>query len=55
MIALRLTSNGNADRVYPFPLSFLQPCHSPGGVKAVLRAPGMVLTAGLPSACGKIV
>ena len=55
MIALRLTSNGNADWVYPFPLSFLQSCHSPGGVTAVLREPAMVLTAGMPSAGGKIV
>ena len=55
MIALRLTYNGNADWVYPFPLSFLPPCHSPGGVTVGLRGPGMVLTAGTPSACGKIV
>ena len=55
MIALRLTSNGNVDWVYPFPLSFLQPCHSPGGVAVVLRGPGMVLTAGMPPAGGKIV
>jgi hypothetical protein len=37
MIALRLTSNGNVDWVYPLPLSFLPPCHSPGGVTAVSR------------------
>jgi hypothetical protein len=56
MIAIRLTYNGNVNWVYPFPLSFLQSCHSPGvGVKVVLRGPGMVLTACLPSACGKIV
>ena len=55
MIAIRLTCNGNADWVYPFPLSLLQLCHSPGGATAVLRGPGMVLTAGMPSACGKIV
>jgi hypothetical protein len=30
MIAIRLTSNGNLDWVYPVPLSFLQSCHSPG-------------------------
>jgi hypothetical protein len=34
---------------------FLQLCHSLGGVKVVLRGPGMVLTACMPSACGKIV
>jgi hypothetical protein len=55
MIAIRLTYNGNVDWVYPFPLSFLQLCHSLGGVKVVLRGPGMVLTACMPSACGKIV
>ena len=55
MIAIRLTYNGNVDWVYPFPLSLLQSCHSPGGVKVVLRGPGMVLTACMPSACGKIV
>jgi hypothetical protein len=55
MIAIRLTYNGNVDWVYPFPLSFLQSCHSLGGVKAVLRGAGMVLTACMPSACGKIV
>ena len=55
MIAIRLTYNGNADWVYPFPLSFLQSCHSLGGVKVVLRGPGVVLTACMPSACGKIV
>jgi hypothetical protein len=55
MIALRLTYNGNVDWVYPFPRSFLQSCHSLGGVTVVLRGPGMVLTAGMPSACGKIV
>jgi hypothetical protein len=55
MIALRLTYNGNVDWVYPFPLSLLQLCHSPGGVKVVLRGPGMVLTACMPSAGGKIV
>ena len=37
MIAIRLTYNGNVDWVYPFPLNFLQSCHSLGGVKAVLR------------------
>ena len=55
MIAIRLTYNGNADWVYPFPLSFLQSCLSLGGVKVVLRGPGMVLTACMPSARGKIV
>ena len=55
MIAIRLTDNGNVDWVYPFPLSFLQSCHGPGGVTVVLRGPGMVLTAGMSSACGKIV
>jgi hypothetical protein len=55
MIAIRLTCNGNVDWVYPCPLSLLQLCHSPGGVTVVLRGPGMVLTACLPSACGKIV
>ena len=55
MIAVRLTYNGNVDWVYSFPLSFLQSCHSLGGVKAVLRGPGMVLTVCMPSACGKIV
>ena len=55
MIATRLTYNGNAGWAYPFPLSFLQSCHSLGGVKAVLRGPGMVLTACMPSAYGKIV
>jgi hypothetical protein len=55
MIAIRLTYNGNVDWVYPFPLSFLQSCHSPGGVKVVLPAPGMALTACMPSAYGKIV
>ena len=55
MIAIRLTYNGNVDWVYPFPQSFLQSCHSLGGVKVVLRGPGMVLTACMPSACGKIV
>jgi hypothetical protein len=55
MIATRLTYNGNVDWVYPFPLSLLQSCHSLGGVTVVLRGPGMVLTAGMPSACGKIV
>ncbi len=34
---------------------YCTPCHGPGGVKVVLRRPGMVLTAGMPSACGKIV
>ena len=55
MIAIRVAYNGNVDWVYPFPLSFLQSCHSLGGVKVVLRGPGMVLTACMPSACGKIV
>jgi hypothetical protein len=55
MIALRLTYNGNADWVYPFLLSLLQSCLSPGGVTVVLHGRGMVLTAGMPSACGKIV
>jgi hypothetical protein len=55
MIAIRLTYNGNVDWVYPFPLSLLQSCHSLGGVTVASRGPGMVLTAGLPSACGKIV
>ena len=55
MIALRLTYNGNVDWVYPFPLSFLQSRHSPGGVTVVLRGPGMVRTACTPSAGGKIV
>jgi hypothetical protein len=41
MIAICLTCNGNVDWVYPFPLSFLQSCHSLGGVKVVLRGPGM--------------
>jgi len=54
MIALRLSYNGNADWVYPFPLSFLHSCHSLGGVTVVLRGPDMVLTACMPSACGKI-
>ena len=39
MIATRLTYNGNADWVYPFPLSLLHSCHSLGGVKVVLRGP----------------
>jgi hypothetical protein len=55
MIAIRLTYNGNADQVYPFPLSFLQSWHSRGGVKVVLRGPGVALTVCMPSACGKIV
>jgi hypothetical protein len=55
MIAIRLAYNGNVDWVYPLPLSLLQSCHSFGGVKVVLRGPGMVLTACMPSACGKIV
>jgi hypothetical protein len=55
MIAIRLTYNGNADWVYPFPLSLLPSCHRLGGVKVVLRGPGVALTACLPSACGKIV
>jgi hypothetical protein len=55
MIAIRRTYNGNADWVYPFPLSLLQSCHSLGGVKVVSRRPGVALTAGMPSACGKIV
>ena len=55
MIAIRLTYNGNVDWAYPCPLSFLQPCHSLGGVTVVLRGPGVALTACLPSARGKIV
>jgi hypothetical protein len=55
MIAIRLTYNGNVDRVYPFPRSLLQWCHSLGGVTVVLRGPGMALTAGMPSARGKII
>ena len=57
MIAIRPTYNGNADWVYPFPLSFLQSCHSLGGVKVVvLLGSGMVLmSACMSSACGKIV
>jgi hypothetical protein len=55
MIAIRLTYNGNLDWVYPFPLSFLQSCHSLCGVKVVLRGPGMALTACMSSACGKII
>ena len=55
MIARRLTYYGNVDWAYPFPLSLLQSCHSLGGVKAVLRGPGVALTACMPSACGKIV
>jgi hypothetical protein len=55
MIAIRLTYNGNVDWVYRFPPSFLQSCHSLGGVKVVVRGPGMVLAACMPSACGKIV
>jgi hypothetical protein len=55
MIAIRLTYNGNADWVYPFRLSFLQSRHSLGGVKVVLREPGMALTGCMPSACGTIV
>ena len=55
MIVMRLTYNGNVDWVYPCPLSLLQSCHSLGGVKVVLRGPGVALTAGMPSARGKIV
>jgi hypothetical protein len=55
MIAIRLTYHGNADWDYPFPLSFLQSCHSLGGVTVVLRGRGMALTARLPSMRGKIV
>ena len=55
MIAMRRTYNGNVDWVYPFPLSFLQSCHSLGGVKVVLRGPGVALTACMPSARVKIV
>ena len=55
MIAIRLTYNGNVDWVYPAPLSLLQSCHSLGGVKVVLRGPGMALTVCMPSARGKIV
>jgi hypothetical protein len=55
MIVIRLTSNGNVDWVYPFPLSLLQSCRSLGSVKVVLRGPGMALTVCVPSACGKIV
>jgi len=50
MIAIRLTYNGNADWVDLFPLNLLQSCHSLGGVKVVLRGPGVVLTACLSSA-----
>jgi hypothetical protein len=45
MIATRRTYNGNADWVYPFPLSLLQSCHRLGGVKVALHGPGMALTA----------
>ena len=55
MIATRLTHNGNVDWVYPFPLSLLQSWHRLGGVKVVLREPGMALTVCMRSACGKIV
>jgi hypothetical protein len=55
MIAICLTYNGNVDWVYPFPLSLLQSCHSLGGMKVVLRGPGVALTACMPSARGKIV
>jgi hypothetical protein len=55
MITIRLTYNGNVDWVYPFPLSLLQSCHSLGGMKVVLRGPGVALTACMPSARGKIV
>ena len=55
MIAIRPTYNGNADWVYPCPLSLLHSCHSLGGVKVVLRGPGVALTACMPSAHGKIV
>ena len=55
MIAIRLTYNGNVDWVYPCLLSLLQSCHRLGGVKAVLRGPGVALTACLPPARGKIV
>ena len=55
MIAIRLTYNGNANWVYPFPLSLLQSCHSLGGVPVALRGPGVALTACLPAAPGKIV
>jgi hypothetical protein len=55
MIAIRLTYNGNVDWAYPCPLSFLPSWHSLGGVKVVLREPGMALTACLPSARGKSV
>ena len=34
VLAIRLTYNGNGDWVYPTPLSFLQSCHSLGGVKS---------------------
>jgi hypothetical protein len=36
MIAIRLTYNGNVDWAYQCPLSLLQSCHSPGGVKVRL-------------------
>jgi hypothetical protein len=55
MIAIRLTCNGNVNWAYPFRLSLLQSCHSLGGVKVVLRGPGVGLTVCMPSACGKIV
>jgi hypothetical protein len=55
MIAIRLTYNGNVDWVYPFPRSLLQSWHSLGGVKVVLRGPGVAMTACMPSARGKIV
>jgi hypothetical protein len=55
MIAIRRTYNGNVDWVYPFPLSLLPPWHSFGGVKVVLRGPGMARTVCMPSARGKIV
>jgi hypothetical protein len=55
MIAIGLTYNATLDWVYRFPLSFLQSCHRLGGVTVVLRGPAMALTAGMPSACGKIV
>jgi hypothetical protein len=46
MIAIRRTYNGNADWVYPFPLSFLQSCHSLGGVKVVLRPAARCMAVG---------
>jgi hypothetical protein len=55
MIATRLTYNGSADWAYPIPLSFLQSCHSLGGVKIVLPGRAVALGACMPSVCGKVV